>query len=101
MGDNALMDIKQTEAFTKWLDGVRDNQAKAAIALRIRRVTLGNLGAVRSVGKGVSEIKVDVGQGYRVYFTIRGQVVVILLCGGTKSSQSRDIEKAHNLAILY
>ena len=95
------MDVKQTQAFTKWLNGVRDNKAKAAIVLRIRRATLGNLGTVRSVGKGVSEMKIDVGQGYRVYYTMRQQTVVILLCGGTKSTQPHDISAAQLMAAQF
>jgi len=93
-----LFDVVTTEAFTDWLDGVSDEVAKAAIAMRIVRVGSGLLGNVRSVGEGVSELKVDVGQGYRVYFTIRHLELVVLLCGGTKKSQGKDIRRAKKLA---
>jgi putative addiction module killer protein len=92
------MDIKQTEVFSKWLQKLRDVRAKAAILVRIRRASFGNLGSIRSVGGGVSEMKIDVGQGYRAYFTIRQQTVLILLCGGSKSSQEADIKKAQEMA---
>jgi len=92
------MDTKQTPEFAKWLKGLKDRKAYRAITIRIARVEAGLLGNARSVGGQVSELKVDVGPGYRVYFTIRGQQIVILLCGGTKGSQERDIEKAKELA---
>lgn len=92
------MEIRQTEIFTTWVSKIRDPQAKAAVIVRLRRASLGNLGTVKTVGKGVSEMKIDVGQGYRAYYTIRQQTVVFLLCGGTKSTQKEDIQKAQDLA---
>jgi len=86
--------IRQTDIFAKWLSGVRHVRAKARILARLDSARLGNLGDVVSVGGGVSEIRVDVGGGYRVYFTRRQRVIVILLCGGDKSTQSRDIARA-------
>lgn len=90
--------IRQTEAFAKWLGGLRDAHGKARILARLDSARLGNLGDFRSAGGGVSEMRVDVGAGYRVYFTRRQRVVIILLCGGDKSTQSRDIARAKVLA---
>jgi len=86
--------IQQTESFDKWLANLRDVRAKARILARIDSVRLGNLGDIRSVGGTVSEMRVDVGAGYRVYFTRRHRIVVILLCGGDKSTQTKDIASA-------
>jgi len=80
--------------FSKWLDGLRDRGAQDKIAARLKRVALGNLGNYRSVGDGVCELKIDYGAGYRVYFGQIGSVVVLLLCGGDKGSQDRDIKLA-------
>jgi len=80
--------------FTQWFDGLRDRVAQAKIAARLKRVTLGNLGNYRSVGEGVCELKIDYGAGYRIYFGQVGSVVVLLLCGGDKSTQDRDIKLA-------
>jgi putative addiction module killer protein len=90
--------IQQTDVFAKWLSGLRDVRAKARILARLDSARLGNLGDVVSIGGGVSEIRVDVGAGYRVYFTRRGRVVVILLCGGDKSTQTKDIARAKLIA---
>lgn len=90
--------IQQTESFARWHASVRDLRAKIAIARRIDRAAAGNLGDVKSVGEGVSELRVDVGAGYRVYFTMRGGVVIVLLAGGDKSSQDMDIRRAKQLA---
>jgi len=87
-------DVETTEAFDAWLDSLTDDKAAAAIAMRIVRLGAGLLGDVRSLGDGVSEMKVNVGQGYRTYFTIRGRKLVILLMGGTKQTQKRDIKAA-------
>lgn len=80
--------------FDDWIGGLRDHKAVAQIQRRIYRVQLGNLGDVKSVGGGVSELRIDVGPGYRVYFGQEGNKIVILLCGGDKSSQSKDIKQA-------
>jgi len=87
-----------TPEFDAWLSRVRDRQAAAAIAGRLKRAALGNLGYWRAVGDGISEMKIDVGKGYRVYFTQRGDVLVIILCGGDKSTQSADIKRAKAIA---
>ena len=84
--------------YAQWLDKLRDRQAKARIAIRIRRLSLGNPGDVRPVGGGVSELRIDYGPGYRVYFLKQGAALVVLLAGGDKSSQADDIRKARNLA---
>ena len=79
--------IQQTELFEAWHDSIKDLRAKVAIARRIERAENGNLGDVKPVGAGVSEMRIDMGAGYRVYFTMREKIVVILLAGGTKSTQ--------------
>jgi putative addiction module killer protein len=86
--------IKQTDIFGRWLAGLRDVQGKVAILRRLERIRAGSFGDARSVGVGVSEMRLDIGPGYRVYFTRRGNVVIVLLCGGDKSSQQRDIKLA-------
>jgi putative addiction module killer protein len=93
-----VIEIRETSTFKKWFAALKDQNAKARIDVRIRRISLGNLGDVKPVGNGVSEIRVDYGPGYRVYFIKMGNIVVILLCGGDKSTQAKDIQKAHDLA---
>lgn len=90
--------IKKTNSFNSWHHSLRDLRAKIAIARRIDRAAHGNLGDYKSVGGGVSELRITVGAGYRVYYTLREQVVIILLAGGDKSSQEADIIKAKTLA---
>jgi putative addiction module killer protein len=90
--------IEQTRVFADWHQTLRDFKAKHAITRRIDRAAAGNFGDVKPVGGAVSEMRVDVGQGYRVYFTRRGMSIVVLLCGGDKSSQERDIRRAMQLA---
>lgn len=90
--------VKQTVGFSAWHMGLRDLRAKVAIARRIEQAENGNLGKIRSVGSGVSEMKIELGPGYRVYFTVRGREVIILLAGGDKSTQQTDIRRAHALA---
>jgi putative addiction module killer protein len=89
-----VFQLQQTEHFAKWLLNLRDVRAKARILARFDSVRLGNLGDVRSVGDGVSEMRIDIGAGYRVYFTRRHRIVLILLCGGDKSNQAKDIARA-------
>lgn len=86
--------VRQLESFAEWRSGLRDLRAATAIRRRIERAEAGNLGDVKSVGEGVSEMRIDVGAGYRVYFTIRERVVLFLLVGGDKSSQDGDIRRA-------
>lgn len=93
-----MIEIRQTEAYRDWFAHLRDIRARARIDARIRRLSLGNPGDAKAVGGGVSELRIDYGPGYRVYFTRRGNVVVILLCGGDKQTQSRDIARARALA---
>jgi putative addiction module killer protein len=93
-----MIEVRRTEVFTKWFARLRDGRAKARIALRIDRLEEGNAGDVKPVGHGISEMRIDVGPGYRVYFVQRGDVLVILLCGGDKSTQDNDIRNAQQLA---
>jgi putative addiction module killer protein len=93
-----VTEIRQTELFARWFARLRDSQAKRRIQARIDRLEIGNPGDIRSVGHGVSEMRVDYGPGYRVYFTRRGATLIILLAGGDKKTQKRDIESAHELA---
>ena len=93
-----MIEIRQTEIYARWFSGLRDRRARARIDVRIRRLSLGNLGDVRSVGEGVCELRIDYGPGYRVYFVQRGQALVILLAGGDKGTQERDIRTALDLA---
>jgi putative addiction module killer protein len=93
-----MIEVRQTAVFAKWHAGLKDRTARAKIAVRIDRLALGNPGDAKSVGEGVSEMRVDHGPGYRVYFARRGNVVVLLLCGGDKRTQARDIAAAKALA---
>lgn len=90
--------IRQTRTYSEWFDRLRDRQAKARIDVRIRRLSLGNPGDVRHLTGGVAELRIDHGPGYRIYYTQRGEEVVILLCGGDKRTQARDIALALNMA---
>lgn len=89
-----MIEIRETVYFAKWLEGLRDQRARVKIQVRIDRLALGNPGDVAPVGDGVSELRVHYGPGYRVYFVRRGQVLIILLCGGSKKSQAKDIAQA-------
>ena len=93
-----MIEVRQTEAFAQWLASLRDDLAVKRIRQRLARVQIGLFGDARPVGAGVSELRIDHGPGYRVYFTRRGDVLVILLCGGDKDSQSRDISRARAMA---
>jgi putative addiction module killer protein len=96
--NKAMIEIRTTEVFDSWYDGLRDNQAKRRIDARLRRISLGNLGDCEPVGSGVSEARIHCGPGYRVYFVQRGPVLIIVLAGGDKSTQAKDIKTAIDLA---
>lgn len=100
MGYNKPMnyEIHTTTIFDEWVESLKDRQAAQAIAKRLDRALLGNLGDVKPVGEGISEMRIFVGKGYRLYFTMKNLELIILLCGGDKSSQTRDIKKAKELA---
>ena len=93
-----MIEIRKTDTYAKWLDGLRDIRARARILVRVQRLAAGNPGDVRPVGEGVSELRVDYGPGYRVYFIQQGQELVILLAGGDKRTQAKDIKTALRLA---
>lgn len=93
-----VIEIRETEVFSAWLRGLGDSQARARIAARVRRLAFGNPGDVKPVGEGISELRIHYGPGYRVYFIQRGAVLILLLCGGDKSTQSKDIGLAKRLA---
>ena len=93
-----MYQVRQTAIFAKWFSGLADGRVRDRIAARIARIEVGNFGDFRSVGGGVRELRVDTGPGYRLYFVVRGRTLVILLCGGDKGSQPRDIGKAREMA---
>jgi putative addiction module killer protein len=93
-----MIEVRRTAAYARWIKGLDDDRARARIEVRIYRLSLGNPGDVKPVGEGVSEMRVDYGPGYRVYLTRRGKDLVILLCGGDKRTQSKDIATAKALA---
>jgi putative addiction module killer protein len=92
-----MIEVRQTDTYSEWFAKLRDKQARARINTRIRRLSLGNPGDVKPVGEGVSELRIDYGPGYRVYFHQRGREVVILLAGGDKRTQQKDIQTALEL----
>lgn len=92
-----MFELRQTTIFRSWLRDLRDVTARLRIAARLRRVEHGNLGDTKSVGDGVQELRVDCGPGYRLYFVQRGRAIIILLCGGDKSSQQNGIRRAKEL----
>lgn len=99
MGYSTLvLRVLKTDVFADWLDGLRDVRARARVQVRIERLIAGNAGDVDSVGEGVSEMRIDYGPGYRVYFKRRGRELVILLAGGSKSTQAADIKTALRMA---
>lgn len=92
------MEVRQTDVFAAWFARLRDREARARITARIRRLSLGNPGDVKPVGGGVSEMRIDWGPGYRVYFVMRGDTAAVLLCGGDKRRQDHDVALALELA---
>ena len=92
-----MFEIRKTETYAPWLDGLRDIHARARVQVRVERLAAGNPGDVRPVGEGVSEMRIDYGPGYRVYYTQRGREVVVLLAGGDKGTQATDIKTALRL----
>lgn len=93
-----MLEVRQTDVYVRWFENLRDRQARARVDARIRRLSLGNAGDIKAVGDGVLELRIDYGPGYRVYFVHRGQSIVILLAGGDKRTQDRDIRIARALA---
>lgn len=93
-----MIEVRQTALYAEWFAGLRDRQAKTRIDIRIRRLSIGNAGDVKPVGESVSELRIPHGPGYRVYFVQKGELLVVLLAGGDKSTQDRDIRVARELA---
>jgi len=93
-----MIELKQTETFRKWFAKLQDERAATAIASRLDRLAFGHVGDAEPVGKGVSELRIHYGPGYRVYFQRRGDAIIVLLCGGNKGTQTRDIKTALRLA---
>ena len=93
-----MLEVRKTGIYAKWLDGLRDIRARARVLVRVERLVAGKPGDVRPVGEGVSELRIDYGSGYRVYFKQQSRTIVVLLAGGDKRTQSRDIETALRLA---
>jgi putative addiction module killer protein len=93
-----MFELRQTLEFSVWLKGLRDRAVLQRVAARLSRMQLGNLGDVQPVGEGVSEARIHHGPGYRLYFVLRGDALIVLLCGGDKSTQARDIARAKTLA---
>lgn len=93
-----MIEVLKSDRSAKWLDGLKDRRAAARILVRIERLALGNPGDIKPVGGGVSELRIDYGPGYRVYLAKKGETVIILLCGGDKTSQRKDIAAALKMA---
>lgn len=93
-----MIEIRKTDIYAHWLDGLRDIRARARVQARVERLVSGNPGDVKPVGEGVSEMRIDYGPGYRVYYTMRGRTLIILLAGGDKRTQASDIKTALRLA---
>ena len=93
-----MYQVYKTKIFTDWFNSLKDQTAKNKIRIRIDRIELGNLGDHHSIGDGVSELSITYGPGYRIYYVIRGREIIILLCGGDKSGQNKDIKRAKKLA---
>jgi putative addiction module killer protein len=96
-----MFELKQTETFRLWRAKLKDDRARAMIAFRLDRLAFGNAGDVKPVGQGISELRIKYGPGYRVYFQRRGNTIVLLLCGGDKRTQDRDIQLAKRLAAQW
>ena len=96
-----MVEVVKSATFEAWFNSLRDRQAQARINARIRRLSLGNPGDVQPVGAGVSELRIDYGPGYRVYYMQRGTVIAVLLCGGDKRTQDADINRAIEIARLW
>lgn len=92
-----MIEVRQTREFALWRSGLRDSVTRKRIGARIDRLAFGHLGDVKAVGDGVSELRLDFGPGYRLYFVRRGDVLIVLLCGGDKATQARDIDRAKRL----
>jgi putative addiction module killer protein len=92
-----VLQVVRTREYSEWFDGLRDHLGKARIAARVARLEQGNPGVTRGVGSGVQELKIDAGPGYRVYYVRQGDLLILLLCGGDKSSQDRDILRAKEI----
>ena len=93
-----MFEVRKTEVYAKWLDSLRDARARARVLVRVERLAAGNPGDVRPVGEGVSELRIDYGPGYRLYFKKQGHTIVVLLAGGDKRTQSQDVETALRVA---
>ena len=93
-----MIEVRKTAVFVQWLDGLRDIRARARVQARIERLTSGNPDDVEPVGEGVSELRINYGPGYRVYFKKRGRELIVLLAGGDKNTQAKDIKSALRLA---
>ena len=93
------MIIKQTSRFKKWISALKDKQAKARILIRLKRMIEGNPGDVKPVDSGIYEMRIHVGKGYRLYYIALENMIIVLLCGGNKSSQKKDIERAREMAV--
>jgi putative addiction module killer protein len=93
-----MFELKQTETFRKWRTKLKDERARASIASRLDRLAYGHAGDAEPVGDGISELRIHYGPGYRVYFQMRGKTLIVLLCGGDKSTQAKDIKAARRLA---
>jgi putative addiction module killer protein len=96
-----MVELIKSSTFDAWFSRLKDRRAVAKIAARIDRLAMGNPGDVKPIGNGLSEMRIDYGPGYRVYYMQRGQIVIVLLCGGEKSTQARDIEQANGLAEFW
>lgn len=95
---DTMLQVLKSDVFAKWLDDLKDRRAAARVIVRIERLALGNAGDIKPVGSGVSELRIDYGPGYRVYVARKDETVIILLCGGDKSSQKKDIATALKMA---